>query len=141
VRPRSRRELERRLIAAGFDGPEVLDVLERLQRVGLVDDEEFARRVAEYQFGSRRAGRRAVTGALLEKGVAPNVIAQVIDDAPDAEQDRAVALASARALRMRALDPVKAFNRLTGLLMRRGYAPEVARRAAREALEVDAVDD
>jgi regulatory protein len=109
--------------------------------VGLVDDEEFARRVAEYQFGSRRAGRRAVTGALLEKGVAPNVIAQVIDDAPDAEQDRAIALASARALRMRALDPVKAFNRLTGLLMRRGYAPEVARRAAREALEVDAVDD
>jgi regulatory protein len=141
VRPRSRRELERRLLAAGFEIQEVHDVLERLQRVGLVDDEEFARRVAEYQFGSRRAGRRAVTGALLEKGVAPDVIAQVIDAAPDDEDERALALASARAQRMGSLDRAKAFNRLTGLLIRRGYGPEVARRAARKALEVRDVDD
>lgn len=136
VRPRSRRELERRLLAAGFEGPEVEDVLERLQRVGLVDDEEFARRVAEYQFGSRRAGRRAVTGALLEKGVAPDVIARVIDEAPDGEDERALALARARVQRMGSLEPAKAFGRLTGLLMRRGYGPEVARGAARKALEL-----
>ena len=60
----------------------------RLERVGLVDDEAFARQMADYQYGSRRAGRRAVTGALMEKGIAPEVIAQVIDDAPD-DEDRA----------------------------------------------------
>ena len=48
VRARSRRELERRLLQAGFEAEEVADVLERLERVGLVDDEAFA-----------RAGRRA----------------------------------------------------------------------------------
>ncbi len=132
VRPRSRRELERRLLAASFDRAEVDDVLARLERVGLVDDEAFARQMAEYQFGSRRAGRRAVTGALMEKGIAPDLIAQVIDDAPDDEDHRALAAGRVRArCGWRSVDPVKAFARLTGLLVRRGYSPDVARRAAR----------
>ncbi|HEY6567898.1 MAG TPA: regulatory protein RecX [Actinomycetota bacterium] len=141
VRPRSRRELERRLLAASFERSEVDDVLARLERVGLVDDHEFARQMAEYQYGSRRAGRRAVTGALMEKGIAPEVIAQVIDEAPDDEEDRALALAGSRALRMGSVEPAKAFTRLTGLLVRRGYSPDVARRAARTALTIDQGDD
>ena len=35
VRPRSRRELERRLLQAGFEPEEVQDTLGRLERVGL----------------------------------------------------------------------------------------------------------
>lgn len=134
VRPRSRRELERRLLAASFDRSEVDDVLGRLERVGLLDDEAFARQMADYQYGSRRAGRRAVTGALLEKGIAPDLIARVVDEAPDGEEERALALAESRASRVGSLEPGKAFNRLTGLLQRRGYAPDVARSAARAAL-------
>ena len=88
VRPRSRRELERRLLAASFDRCRGRRRPLRLERVGLVDDQAFARQMADYQYGSRRAGRRAVTGALMEKGIAPEVIAQVIDDAPD-DEDRA----------------------------------------------------
>jgi regulatory protein len=140
VRPRSRRELERRLLAAGFERGEVDEVLERLERVGLVDDRAFARQMADYQFGSRRAGRRAVTGALLEKGIAPALIAEVIDSATDDEDERALTLANARVARMGSLDPLKAFNRLTSLLMRRGYSPEVARRAARSAVDVQVGD-
>lgn len=140
VRPRARRELERRLLAAGFESEEVLDVLTRLERVGLVDDEAFARQMAEYQFGSRRSGRRAVTSALLAKGISPEVAARVADDAPDDEHDRALELARARSGRLAGVEPAKAFARLTSLLVRRGYAPEVARSAARSALEVDDQD-
>jgi regulatory protein len=141
VRPRSRRELERRLLAASFDRSEVDDVLTRLERVGLVDDEAFAKQMAEYQYGSRRAGRRAVAGALMEKGIAPDVIASVLDGSADDEEDRALALATSRVLRLSSIDAKKAFQRLTGLLMRRGYSPDVARRAARRALAVDEGDE
>lgn len=136
VRPRSRRELEQRLTAAGFETDEVADVLERLERVGLVDDADFARQLAEQQFVHKRAGRRAVTSALIAKGVAPELIEAVVAEAPDEEEARAEELARSKALRMGSVDPVKVFNRLCGLLMRRGYAPEVARRAARRALDV-----
>jgi len=137
VRPRSRRELEQRLTAAGFGVDDVADVLGRLERVGLVDDADFARRLAEQQFVHKRAGRRAVTSALVAKGIAPDLIEAVVAEAPDDEEARAEGLARSKARRMGAVDPAKAFNRLVSLLMRRGYAPEVARRAARRALDVD----
>ena len=69
VRARSRRELERRLLQAGFEVAEVADVLERLERVGLVDDRAFARQVADHAFGVKRAGVRAVAGSLAAAGV------------------------------------------------------------------------
>jgi regulatory protein len=141
VRPRARRELERRLLAAGFDGAEVDDVLERLTRVGLLDDEAFARQLAEHQFGSRKAGRRAVTSALLAKGIAPDLAARVADDPPDDESDRALALATDRARRLTGIDPTRAYARLASFLARRGYPHEVARSAARRALAVDDVED
>ncbi|MGZ5289145.1 MAG: regulatory protein RecX [Actinomycetota bacterium] len=136
VRPRSRRELEQRLTAAGFGADEVADVLGRLERVGLVDDADFARQLAEQQFVHKRAGRRAVTSALIAKGIAPDLIEAVVAEAPDDEEARAEELARSKALRMRSVDPAKAFNRLSGLLLRRGYAPQVARQAARRALDV-----
>ena len=136
VRPRARRELERRLLAAGFEADKVTDVLTRLERVGLIDDEAFAKRMAEHQFGARRAGSRAVKSALLAKGISPDLAAEVAGSAPDDERERATELARSRVGRLVGVEPVKAFGRLTSLLVRRGYSPEVARLAARRVLEV-----
>jgi regulatory protein len=140
VRPRARRELQQRLLAARFEPGEVDEVLARLERVGLIDDEAFARQVAGYQYGSRRSGRRAVTSALLAKGVAPDLVARVADEAPDDERDRALDLARTRARRLTTVEPRTAYGRLTSLLMRRGYEPDVARSAARAALRLDEPD-
>ena len=140
VRARSRRELERRLLQAGFEAEEISDVLERLERVGLVDDEAFARQVADHALGVKRSGRRAVVSTLMAAGVAPDVIEATLADVGD-EDERADALARSRASRLSGLDPAKAFARLTSLLVRRGYSPDVARQAARRALTVDLDDD
>lgn len=140
VRPRARRELERRLLAAGFEAPEVDEVLVRLERVGLIDDEAFAKQVADHQFGTRRAGRRAVTSGLLAKGIDPDLAARVAEQGDDDEEARAVGLARSRVSRLAGLEPAKAFARLSSFLMRRGYGADVARSAARTALEVDDQD-
>ena len=136
VRARSRRELERRLLQAGFDPEEVDDVLQRLERVGLVDDEAFARQVIEHGFTNKKAGRRAVVTTLTAAGVSADIITAAIDRDGGDEEERAQELAEARAGRMRSLDPSKAYQRLTSLLVRRWYDPDVARRAARKALSV-----
>jgi len=141
VRARSRRELERRLLMAGFEVAEVADVLERLERVGLVDDRAFARQVADHAFGVKRAGVRAVAGSLAAAGVSREIIAETVDPHAVDEDGRANALAESRAARMRSLEPEKAFSRLTSLLMRRGFGPEVARGAASRALALDVTED
>ena len=141
VRPRSRRELERRLLQARFEPNEVRDVLTRLERVGLVDDEAFARQYAEHRFGSRREGRRAVVSGLRAAGISPDVAEATAEGAPENEEDRADALARARAGRLGGVDRPKAFARLTALLVRRGYSPEIARGAARRAFELPLAED
>ena len=141
VRPRSRHELERRLLQAGFDAHEVGDVLERLEAVGLIDDEAFARALAEQAFGARRSGARAVRSALAAKGVSGTTAAAVIEELGGDEEERALELAVSRLTRLRGVAPERAFARLVGLLGRRGYPPATARRAARLALEVEATDD
>jgi regulatory protein len=136
VRPRSRRELEIRLLRAGFERGEVEDELIRLEAVGLIDDEAFARELAEHHVSARRSGRRAVVGALAAKGVSRSVIEEAVAGLGDDEVERARALATERAPRLAGLPPDKAFGRLSSLLMRRGYDPGTAREAARWALRL-----
>jgi regulatory protein len=136
VRPRTRQELERRLLQAKFPAEEVEDVLERLERVELIDDRAFAEQFAQHQFVVKHAGRRGVMQALLAKGVDRDLAAMVTEREPGDEDDRAERLAVARAARMVGVDPAKAFVRLSGMLMRRGHSPEAARRAARRALDL-----
>jgi regulatory protein len=141
VRPRSRRELERRLLGARFDPDDVEDVLIRLERVGLVDDEAFARQFAEHRFGSRKEGSRAVAQGLRAAGIESSLAEAVSNRAPDDDEERAADLARSRVSRLSGVSPEKAFARLSSLLMRRGYGPQIARSAARKALEIPVGDD
>jgi regulatory protein len=141
VRQRSRRELERRLLQAGFEPTEVADELGRLRAVGLIDDEAFARAVAEHGFGARKESRRMVAGKLATAGVDPATAQAVLEDLAGDDQERADVLAAQRASRLGAVPPDKAFARLAGYLARRGYPPAIARAAARRALAVEGVED
>jgi regulatory protein len=138
VRARSRQELERRLVRAGFDrDDEVTPELRRLERVGLIDDEAFARAVAEHGFGARGEGRRAVGARLRAAGIAPETSEAILEErSADEEPELALDLARRRAPRLTQLPTPTAFHRLTSFLVRRGYAPEVARGAARRALGI-----
>ena len=140
VRQRSRRELERRLVQAGFE-PDAVEVeLARLDQVGLIDDVAFAAAVVESRMGARGESRRAVGVKLQQAGVDRDVALAALDEAPEGEQDRADRLAQARATRVSGLDPAVGFARVSGFLMRRGYPPGVARQAARRALGLEGIE-
>jgi regulatory protein len=138
---RSRRELMDRLSRAGFDAEEVDDELERLERVGLIDDDRFADELAQHAAELKRSGSRAIASALYAKGVSRETIDRVVAGTGEDEEARAEALASSRVGRLRGLPPATAYQRLTSLLLRRGYGPEVARRAAGRALDVESIED
>ena len=141
VRQRSRREIQRRLERAGFGPEEIGEELDRLQQVGLVDDEAFARVVVEHSFTTRREGRRVVAGRLISAGIAPDIVEAALDPVVGGEEERADALAVAKAAKLSSLPPDAAYRRLYGMLARRGYEPDVAGRAARRALAVETFED
>jgi regulatory protein len=135
VRDRSRREMERRLLMAGFAPSDVEHTLERLDSVGLINDGRFARAVVEHETGNRLAGRRAVMSALMAKGV-DRETAEAAMGSDEDEGGRALELAKRRVARLGGLSPELALRRLTDFLIRRGHAPATARDAASKALGV-----
>lgn len=134
VRSRSRYELRSRLLRAGYEPDEVESALADLEGVGLVDDERFARELAEHQ-RRKGLGRRAGLAALRGKGVDRDLAERTVDDVqPEDDADLAYELASARLERLRALSPDVVHRRLLSFLIRRGYEPVIARSAVRRAI-------
>jgi regulatory protein len=134
VRSRSRAELRWRLHRAGYQSDEVESALHDLEAVGLIDDERFARELAEAK-RRRGMGRRAGMAALRSKGVDRDLAERVVEQVhPDDEEDRAYELARGRLERLRALPPDVVHRRLVGYLIRRGYEPIIASSAVRRAV-------
>lgn len=138
ARQRTRRELQTRLLRAGFQADEVREELDRLQEVGLVDDARFAAEFVEHALDRRLEGRRAIAASLSAKGLDRGLIEEALGGAAGDDQERLERLAEARARRLRGLPPEAAYRRLLSFLVRRGHEPAAARRAAAVALRIDA---
>ncbi len=124
-RPRSEREVADHLRRKGFDAQTVEAVLERLRRVGLVDDRAFVRFWVENRAAFRPRGRTALQAELRRKGVPPAIIQEVLAEASPDERALALRLARERARRLRGLDPWTLRRRLAGYLLRRGFDREL----------------
>ena len=128
VRARTRAELAGHLTKRGFPDDAADAVLNRLEAVGLIDDEDFAEQWVRSRQANAGKGKRALAAELRTKGVEAELIAGVLDgiDA-GAERSRAEQLVERR-LRREVLDgdDAKVMRRLVGMLARRGYSQSMA---------------
>ncbi len=131
----SRREVERTLAQQGFHDHAIADELDRLESVGLVDDDALAQHIVVRLQEQKGMTGSAIKAALVGRLIAPRAIAYAIDlvDTGD-ELAQARELAAKRARQYSALDRVVAERRLSAYLLRRGFAPSAVRTAVAEAL-------
>jgi regulatory protein len=133
ARARSTVELRRKLLGPGIDAAKVDALLERLARVGLLDDAAYARQVARSKALGTGASRRRVQQELARRGVARQVTAEAIDEVFEDEgvdeRDQALTAARKRARVLESLPPEVRRRRLYAFLARRGYDPDTIRRA------------
>jgi regulatory protein len=148
-RPRSVREVRRRLDQAGFPLPLVQASIDRLEELGMLDDEAFARSWVESRDRARPRGERALRSELALKGVAREVVDRILADRrpdSDASADEAAAerLLAGRARSLeRITDSRVRRQRAYALLARNGFDPDVAARVSRAMASVadEAADD
>ena len=124
----TRRDLTRRLRDRGHAASEIEATLDRLTEVGLVDDIEYARAFIAGRWGRRAAGWRKIEQDLRGKGVSGEMIATA-KERFEAEQGGAADETGAAqrvidqaARKYAALDPRVRRQRLTALLLRRGFS-------------------
>ena len=134
TRPRSITETRRRLRHLGYPQALVDQVLERFAEVGYLDDESFARTWVESRDRARPRGENALRRELAQKGVARQVVDEILAERLDAAEEGDPDLSAATALleRKRASlarepDDRKRRQKAYALLARNGFDPETCR--------------
>lgn len=134
-RMHSRNELRLKLLRAEHQ-PDVIEAtLSRLQELGYVNDEEFARQ--KLGLAQRKLiGERRAIAELLRSGVKGEVARQAVRQhfSSDDAKDNAAQLIEKNLPRLQRLDPVTAKRRLIGLLQRRGFDYETIKPLVDSAL-------
>ncbi len=132
--PRSRAQLEDKLARRGH--PEVVAaVLDRLEDVGLVDDDRFAAQLVDSRRRTKGLSGAALRRELRDKGVDAEIATEAIGALDDAtERARAEQLVARRLRSLAGLDPKVQARRLAGMLARKGYSPGVAYAVVRDAV-------
>ena len=122
-RPRSESEIREQLHRRGFDGDTVEAVIARLKEQGLIDDVAFAQFWKENRQSFSPRSRWLTSFELRQKGVANDIIDQVVGAVDDADSAYRAALSKARSL---PLSDYQSFRRRLGeYLRRRGFGYEV----------------
>jgi regulatory protein len=128
-RARSEAEVRERLGRFGYAGGTIEAVVVRLEELGYLDDEEFARLKAREK--ARRYGPRRVSVELRRSGVGEELAREVVEEefAGRSELEEARSAASRRYNRPGTDAEAR---RVYGFLVRRGYSAGVCAQVARE---------
>ena len=131
----SRWELGEKLLARDLDPCIVESELDRLEGVGLIDDEALAETIVRTQRERKGLGRSALGAELRRRRIDQTYIDEALDQLDDEDElVRAQELADRRAQQLQRLDRQTAERRLSGYLMRKGYAGAVVRTVVDRAL-------
>jgi regulatory protein len=155
---KTRRELEKKLTEREHGAGAITAALDRLARVGLVDDVEYAKAFVRSKLARRAVAMRVVLQELRRRGVAEadaeRALAELDADSAVDELERGDANAGLRRLgkageraraeralaplwrRYRALDPAERRRRCAAALARRGFDYDSVREALEAAPEV-----
>lgn len=118
-RPRSEAELRERLKRRGFDEDSVEKTIARLREQGLVNDLAFAEFWKENRQSFSPRSRWLTRSELRQKGVAEDIIGQVLADVDEEDSAYRAAIAKARSLSPADYDGFR--QRLSEYLKRRGF--------------------
>jgi len=127
LRSRSRVELGRCLKTRKLDQSIVEAVLDELERLGYLDDREYARRLAEEAVKTGRLGPAAIRVKLRQQGISDEVAEDAVEKAMAGadEEELALRVAEKRLRSMEGLERHTRRRRLQAFLGRRGFSGEI----------------
>jgi regulatory protein len=127
-RPRSKEEIRRRLAKKDYSEHAIAVAIERLERMGYLDDRAFATFWIENRNRHKPRGKRALRYELRRKGISDRIIRELLDEMVD-EKEGAYEAAQSRLRRMRGATEYEFKRKVGGFLQRRGFSYDAVNRA------------
>lgn len=120
-RDRSKKELYERLIKKGFSDKVSLEAIAHLEEKGFIDDERFAKLLMRDASIRKYLGKIGLKNYLINKGIPHSTIDNLQDNEYD-EIEIAKNLIEKKMRNMKNIDKLKIKQRISGLLLRRGFS-------------------
>lgn len=133
-RPRSMQEIRQRLRKKDYDEIVIEEAIERMSNLAYLDDTTFARFWIESRNRSKPRGKTALRYELRQKGVADDIIHELLDDLVD-EQSAAYQAAQVRVRRMRGKTQFEFKRKIGSFLQRRGFGYDAVKQALDTLIE------
>jgi len=132
---RTRAQLATAMRRRGIEDGIAADILGRFETVGLVDDKAFAAAWVDSRHRGRGVGPRKLAYELRRRGVDQKLTNESLSTITlEEERATARALVEVRLAGTQGQPAQRRARRLTGILARKGYSPQVAYDVVREAL-------
>jgi regulatory protein len=133
----SRAEVSELLHRRQLDSAVIQGEIERLEGVGLIDDEALAVRLVETLVTRKRLGPSALRSELFRRKIDARAIETALAHVASDDDDvtRVASLVEDRVRRIGSLDRATAERRLLAYLARKGHSGSTARDAVRAALD------
>ncbi len=122
-RDRSEAEIRIHLNKRDIDERVLDDVIDRLQRSGLVNDRRFATNWVENRIEFRPRGRRALSYELRQRGISEEIIQETLDQINDEELAYQAAIKKAKKFQSLEWDDYR--KKMSGFLSRRGFSYDI----------------
>ena len=133
VRAKSRGELAAHLKRRGIPMDVASEVLDRLERSGLINDLDFARAWSTSRLASKKISKRVLAQELRKKEVSDDLIALALDEiSVEDEFEAALQLGSRKARSLQNYAEDVRERRITSALARKGYNYSIISRVLRE---------
>ena len=139
-RPRSTKEIRERLLKHSFNDVVADAAIEKLLRLGYLDDRAFARFWIEDRNRFKPLGRRALSFELRNKGIEQAIIQELLEEIVD-EGGGAYEAALKRVRQMRGTTKREFKQKIGAFLQRRGFGYEAVNGALTQLIQELADDD
>jgi regulatory protein len=125
------------LTTQGFDQDVIEETIQKGEAAGLLDDRLFAKLWVEDRLLYHPLSRRAVARELAEKGIAPEIANELLEERypPEKEKEIVLKLAQTRLARYQNLDRDRRIRRTVAFLTRKGFNTSLATRVVRSVIE------
>lgn len=132
-RARTRSELAKELREKSFSDDIAKDALDRLEEVGLINDDDFAKTWVSTRHRSKGLAGGVLKQELRQKGVSDDTAQAALSEiSAEEEYESAKALAQKKYRALQREDRDTQIRRLVGFLARKGYASNLCYRVAKE---------
>jgi len=135
IRPRSKKEVEswfrRKKTPKSFQGI----LLQKLERLELLDDKKFAEWWVEQRLSFKPRGIKSLSTELYQKGIGKETIRSVLEKIEVDEVAIAKKLVEANEYKWKRFNAQKRKEKIYGFLARKGFGWEVIRKIEREVVQ------